>query len=118
MRYLGHIIRPGSLEIDHVRKKALKDAQHPCTKAELRSFLRICNFYRRLVPQYAVIAAQLTELLYKETPDPLDGYGSIGSKAFDTLINCITEPPVLALPKAGAQFILDADVSDYQIGCA
>ena len=37
--------------------------------------------------------------------------------AFETLKNRLTSPPVLALPKAGRNYRLDRDASDYQLGC-
>ena len=37
--------------------------------------------------------------------------------AFETLKDRRTSPPVLALPKAGSNYRLDTDASDYQLGC-
>ena len=45
VKYLGHIIRPGTLEIDHAATKALKGLRHTTTQSELRSFLGLCNVY-------------------------------------------------------------------------
>ena len=118
VKYLGHIIRPGTLEIDTIRTKALKEAKHPRNKTELRSFLGLCNVYRRFVPRYATVAAPLTDLLKKGTPDELPPFGISQSVAFNALIEAVTAPPVLALPKPGLRFILDTDACDYQIGCA
>ena len=53
VKYLGHFIRPGTLEVDEVATAALTKAKPPKTQTELRSFLGLCNFYRRFVPNYS-----------------------------------------------------------------
>ena len=53
VKYLGYVIRPGTLEVDEVATAALTKAKPPKTQTELRSFLGLCNFYRRFVPNYS-----------------------------------------------------------------
>ena len=118
VKYLGHIIKPGRLEIDTAHVKSLREAKPPTTKTELRSFLGVCNVYRRFMKNYAMITAPLTDLLKDESPDPLNELDASEIKAFHALIKAITEPPVLALPIADARFSLDTDSSDGQIDCA
>lgn len=38
-------------------------------------------------------------------------------RAFETLKEKGTSPPVLALPRAGKTYMLDTDPSAYQLGC-
>ena len=38
IKYLGHVIRPGKLEIDSTMTKALREARPPETVTQLRSF--------------------------------------------------------------------------------
>ena len=61
VKYLGHIIHPGTLEVDATHTTALKRAKHPTTQTQLRAFLALCNVYRRFVPKYSHIAAPLTQ---------------------------------------------------------
>ena len=118
VKYLRHIIKPGCLEIDTAHVKSLREAKPPKTKKELRSFLGVCNVYRRFVKNYAMIAAPLTDLLEDRSPDLLNELDTSEMKAFHVLIKAITKPIVLALPIADARFSLDTDASDGQIGCA
>ena len=71
MEYLGHIIRPGELHVHSKNVSALAEAKPPRTETELRSFLGMCNVYRRFVDHLAKIAAPLTSMLKKGEPDVL-----------------------------------------------
>ena len=43
VKYLGHLIRPGSLKVDDNSIRALKLAKHRRNHTELRAFLGLCN---------------------------------------------------------------------------
>ena len=118
VKYLGHVIKPGKLEIDATSTAALKQMEHPSTQTELRSFLGLCNVYRRFVPNYARIAAPLTDLLKKDKPIKLEPFGEAEATAFRSLIEAISSPPVLALPKVNLPYSVDTDASHRQIGAA
>jgi len=118
VRYLGHIIRPGRLEIDLARTKALLKAQHPENQSELRSFLGCFNVYRRFIRDYTKIAAPLFALLRKGQPVKIAQLSEEAIYAFDELIRAVTNPPVLALPRADLPYSIDTDASDYQLGVA
>ena len=63
--YLGHVIRPGRLGVAERNTEALRHAAPPRTQTELRSFLGLCNVYRRFVPKFPAIAAPLNAYLTK-----------------------------------------------------
>jgi transposase InsO family protein len=115
--YLGHVIRPGRLEVAEKNTVALKEAKLPKTQTELKSFLGLCNVYRRFVARFAAIAAPLTALLRKETPFQLPPLSEEQRKAFETLRERLLSPPVLALPRAEGHYFLDTDASATQLGC-
>ena len=46
--------------------KAVKNFPIPRSVKDVRSFLRLASFYRRLVPHFADIAKPLTQLTKKE----------------------------------------------------
>ena len=65
VKYLGHVIRPGSLEIDETVTAASRQAKQPRTQKEVRSFLGLCNIYRMFVPNFTDTEAPLNPLLRK-----------------------------------------------------
>ena len=118
VKYLGHILRPGTLSVDQARVASLRKAQHPRTQTELRSFLGLCNVYRRFFRNFSHTAAPLNVLLTKGKPEKLEPFGPAESTAFETLIATVTSPPILALPKIGLPYSLDTDSSEFQVGAA
>jgi len=53
VEYLGHIVRPGQLHVHNKNVDALKHAKFPTTKTQLKSFLGMCNVYRRFLKEFA-----------------------------------------------------------------
>lgn len=67
--YLGHDIRPGQL---HVASKTVDDVQGfnpPRSKTDVRSFLGLCNVFRRFIKGFARIETPLNDLLCKGSPE-------------------------------------------------
>jgi len=114
--YLGHVVTPGKLAVAQKNVDTLAQAKHPQTRTELRSFLGMCNVYRRFVPHFAKKASPLTELLKKGQPSEYDDFTEEQAEAFDALRQALINPPILALPRQDAPFTLDVDASDYQLG--
>ena len=117
VEYLGHMVKPGQLEIDRTNVASLKNAKPPTNKTQLRSFLGLCNVYRRFIKDFTGLAHSLNKLLKKGTPDTFE-FDDEQRKSFDSLIDKVCYPPVLALPRANLPYSLDCDASDYGIGCA
>ena len=117
IEYLGHTIKPGKLEIDRANTESLRQAVPPTNKSELRSFLGLCNVYRRFIPGITNIAQPLNNLLKKDQPDSFE-CNEDQLTSFRKLIDAILSPEILALPKAGLPYSLDTDASKYQVGCA
>ena len=115
VEYLGHLIKPGKLEIDSANTKSLRDAQPPTNKSQIRSFLGLCNVYRRFIKNFAVLAFPLNQLLRKNTPDSFE-LNEEQMKSFHKFIDIICSPPVLALPTRNLPYILDTDASAYGLG--
>ena len=69
VEYLGHVVRPGQLLANQKNIKSLAQALPPRNQTELKSFLGMCNVYRRFIKDYAHISKPLTNQAHQqETP--------------------------------------------------
>ena len=115
--YLGHVIRPGKLAIYGKNLEAITKALPPMNKTQVRSFLGMCNVYRRFVQGYTRIAHPLTQKICKDQPESWDTLAEEELRAFEQLKRNLVTAPILALPREGHAYTLDTDASEYQLGC-
>jgi len=106
------------MRVQNKNLEALATVGHPRTKTQLRSFLGMCNLYRRFVANYARIAAPLNQLTTKAYGDTLPAFAETQAAVFTRLRDALLNPPVLALPRRGAPFTIDVYACDTQLGCA
>ena len=117
VEYLGHIVRPGQIHVHDKNVDALKHASFPTTKTQLKSFLGMCNVYRRFVEDFAERAKPLNATTRADVPPDLPKPTDAAFAAFDDLRQALLAPPILALPKAKGQMIIDVDACADQLGC-
>ena len=87
----------------------------PKTKKDVRAFLGLTGYYRKFIPEYATIAALLTELTKKEQPNCL-AWSSGCAEAFEALKRYLCTSPVLKCPNFERPFVLQTDASDWGVG--
>lgn len=113
VHYLGHVITKDGVQVDVTKTDAVKSFPTPkCTK-DVRSFLGLCNYYRKFIKNYSTIISPLTSLLRKE----INFEWSVDCQyAFDQLKIALTSPPVLAYPDNSKTFTLTTDASCTVLG--
>ena len=114
---LGHVVRPGKLEVAAKNCESIKQAKASANQTELRSFLGMCNVYRRFVPNFARVAAPFNRKLSKGEPYAFETLTDREYEAFHNLRDKLVRPPILALPRDGDPYTLDTDACEYQVGC-
>ncbi|XP_060073585.1 uncharacterized protein LOC132553365 [Ylistrum balloti] len=112
---LGHMIGQQLLQPNPDKVKAILEAKIPKTKKQVRSFIGLAGFYRKFVPNFATIAAPLTDLTRKGQPNAVI-WKEPQDLAFKTLKKVLSTSPVLKLPDLNSEFILRTDASDNGIG--
>lgn len=113
VKYLGHRVTANGISTDEEKIRTVKEWPRPKNLHELRSFLGLCTYYRRFVPNFANVASALHELTKKSRPYH---WGKTQEKAFQDLKELLCKTPVLGYPIPGEKFVLDSDASGYGIG--
>ena len=111
VEFLGHVVGRGQVKPRPAKIEAIQNAKKPETKSQLRSYLGLTGYYRAYIPNYAVIAAPLTDKTKKGEPNKVR-WGESQKIAFETLKNLLVKSPILHLPDLSKQFILRTDASD------
>nr|GEZ09454.1 putative polyprotein [Tanacetum cinerariifolium] len=91
--FLGHIVSENSITMDPTKVEAITKWPRPKTVIEVRSFLGLAGYYRRLVEGFSRLALPLTKLMRK------------------------VSAPILTLPSGSGGFQIYSDASKKGIRC-
>ena len=108
--YLGHIVGGGRVEPETAKINAVQSFQQPRTKKQVRVFLGLAGYYRKFIPNFATVAAPLTDLTRKMAPEKVTWTPSCG-RAFRLLKKALCDSPVLRSPDFYHEFLLQTDAS-------
>ena len=137
VKYLGHIVSREGYKADTSNTHALTilKEQQPKTVGDVRRVLGLLNYYRKYIPNFSLIAAPLFDLL--QHPKETNGnnrknenrkcngqtsskqeilWSEIHRKTLKTLIDYLTNPPILAYPKYDQPYVLHTDASQLGLG--
>ena len=115
LEFLGHIVGNGELKPTPEGVSKVLAASRPTTKKEVRAFMGMVGYYRKFIPNMAVIATPLTDLTKKDAPSKVR-WGDAQESAFQTLKERVSRFPILRLPDGEKEFVLRTDASDVGIG--
>ncbi|PIK53206.1 hypothetical protein BSL78_09916 [Apostichopus japonicus] len=113
--YLGYVIGSGEVRPEECKVEAIINWPTPLTKTDVRSFLGLTGYYRKLIPDFAQIASPLTDLTKKSKPTVIEWTEGC-EQAFLSLKKLITCKPVLKSPDFEKDFILQCDASERDHG--
>ncbi|KAL0174904.1 hypothetical protein M9458_030872, partial [Cirrhinus mrigala] len=108
--YLGYHLGNGQLRPQVNKVEAIRQSPRPKTKKEVRSFLRLVGWYRWFVPNFASIAAPLSNLLNKSVVNPIP-WTEDCEAAFKTLKEKMCSSLVLQSPDFTQSFLVQVDAS-------
>ncbi len=113
--YLGHIVGGGQVRPEVSKLQAVEGFPVPTTKKAVRAFLGLTGYYRRFIPDFASVAAPLTDLTRKNVPNHVP-WNSTCNRAFQELKRRLCNAPVLQSPDFTQPFVIQTDASDYGVG--
>ena len=83
-RFLGYVVDQEGIQMDPDKVSAIRDWPLPTNVSELRSFLGLCNHYKRFIEGYSIKIAPLNELTKASVPHDLSST-TAALQAFDWL---------------------------------
>lgn len=118
VNFLGYSVSADGIKPLPAKVEAVQQLPQPKTVKELRRFLGMVNFYRRFVPNAAILQAPLNELL---SGSKVKGSQPINmtpehASAFEKCKSSLAEATLLAHPRTDAELAIESDASDMAIG--
>ncbi|GBG45518.1 hypothetical protein CBR_g78980, partial [Chara braunii] len=111
--YLGHVISGEGLAPEAMKVVVVQDWPRPANIRDVRSFLGLASYYRKIIKNFSAIAAPLTDLTKKDTSFL---WTSECQEAFTRLKEALIRAPVLKLPDPTLPFVMTTDASQYGVG--
>ena len=111
--YLSHVIDKDGARPDPQKVAAVREWPELKTVKQVRSFVGFCNYYRRFVKDFALIARHLHELTKKNARFE---WTPCFRMAFNRLRLELVTAPVLKFPRYDCPFIIDSDASNVSLG--
>jgi hypothetical protein len=113
VEFLGHVVSNEGVAVDLHKVAAVQSWPPPQNIHDLRAFLGLANYYRRVVENYSKKTLPLLRMLKKGAAVSM---GEEEMSAFRAVKEALTAAPVLAVadPQLGYRIVTDA--SDFAIG--
>ena len=115
VEYLGSKVDMGVTQTTEDKVSKILNVEIPKTKKEVRSFLGLAGYYRQYIPDYATIAAPLTDLTKKTQPNNVN-WELRHQESFEKLKNILSTYPIVKLPDLTKDFVLQVDASNVGLG--
>jgi hypothetical protein len=111
--YLDYTLSDRGIESSPEKLRVVQEYPTPKNVKDVRAFLGLCSFYRRLVPKFADIARPLTQLTRKDVEFK---WHPEYQEAFEELKAKLSNTKVLAYHDFNLPFILTTDASKIGLG--
>ena len=111
--FLGHIVSADGVRPNPKLVESIRSWEPPKDRRGVQQCLGLCNYYRRFVPDFSVVANPLTDLTSKSKE--FEWTASV-HQAFEKLKVALSSASVLLFPLPSGDYILDTDASDVGVG--
>ena len=114
MTFVGYMVSTEGIDMDPAKVSAIVDWLVPKTVKEVQSYVGFANFYRKFINKYSSLASPLTSLTRKIAKF---GWSPETEAAFRSLKQAFTTAPILQHFQPSQPLTLEADASDFALGC-
>ncbi|MCG7879415.1 MAG: RNase H-like domain-containing protein, partial [Candidatus Thiodiazotropha endolucinida] len=111
--YLGFVISEQGIKPDEKKVDAIRSLPVPTCVKEVRSFIGMCSYYRRFIPNFSQIAEPIIALTRKYAHFK---WSDVHQTAFEFLKDSLTAVPLLVYPDPNKPYVLYTDASNSCIG--
>ena len=66
IKFFGHVLSEEAVRTDEKNVEAVRNMPMPKSVKQVRQFIGMRNFYRKHIPNFALIASPLTDLIRKD----------------------------------------------------
>jgi RNase H-like domain found in reverse transcriptase/Integrase zinc binding domain len=112
VKILGYILDETGLHPNPEKIAPILQLAQPKNVTEIESFLGVCSYYHRMIPDFSTLAEPLTRLTRK---DKKFNWESEQQLAFKAIKEALISEPVVRLPDFTRDFILATDASEVGI---
>ena len=143
VKYLGRIVSSEGYRMDPEETAAVEAlrCKRPTTVGDVRKVLGLVGYYRQYIPNFSRVAKPLYQLLQKPADNRDEGrttrkattktrckqkaqvpsrqpitWTDSHQRVLETLLDCLTSPPIIAFPDHSSPFILYTDASNDGLG--
>jgi len=111
--YLGYCVNQYGIQPNPKNISIIENYPVTQNNKELQSFIGLSSYFRRFIPNFAIIAKPLYSLLKKDIPYE---FGEEQMRSFDSIKSKLGEQPLLAIYNPNAITELHCDASSHGYG--
>ncbi len=108
LEFLWYTITQNKVTISESKIKIIKDYPVPKSIKDIKKFLGLAGFYRKLLPNFSELVA---------TSKMSHFIGLVTQKYFDKVISLLCSSPIVAMPNPELAYIIKIDSSKFCVGC-
>lgn len=114
VEFLGHVVSREGIKVDPAKTTAVREWPRPTNPQDVRQFLGLAGYYRKFQPHYSHITSPLTDLTKSDYQ--WRWREDVEQRAFDSVKEALSNPPVLAFPDPAKPYELYTDSSEFAQG--
>ena len=114
VQYLGHLVSGKGIKSLPEKLESVKKMPAPTTLKEIKQFLGLVGYYRKLIPRFADIARPMINLTKQDVPFE---WTLQCQASFEMLKDALVTSPILKYPDPNKPYTLFTDASKHAWAC-